>query len=45
MEKFMGLGLKKLIAITVFVWIATVAAKTVLAKHPIAGLSDFIHAV
>ena len=44
-EKFAGVGLLNLIAIWLMIMVLTVMAKVVVAKYPIAGISDIILAV
>lgn len=44
-ESFLGLGLKKLIGIGVFVILFIVILKVVLTKYPVKGVTDVIQAV
>lgn len=44
-EKFMGVGLKKALALWIFIIIMTVVAKVVLNKYPVKGLTDIINTV
>lgn len=44
-ESFLGLGLKKLIGIAVFVILFIVIMKVVLTKYPVKGVSDVMQAV
>jgi hypothetical protein len=44
-EKFLGVGLKKALALWLFFIILTVMAKTILTKYPVAGLSEIVQAV
>lgn len=45
MDKFLGLGLKNLIGVLLFVIIGIVVLKTVLTKHPVKGVSEVVQAV
>lgn len=45
MNKIAGLGLKNLILVAVFVIIFIVIMKTILTKHPVKGVSEFVQAV
>jgi hypothetical protein len=42
---FMGLGLKNLIGIFIFVVVGIVVMKVVFTKYPVKGISDIAHAV
>lgn len=42
---FLGVGLKKAMALWVFFILMTVAAKVILTKYPVAGLSEVVQAV
>jgi hypothetical protein len=44
-EKFLGVGLKKAIAISIFVGLFWVMAKVILTKYPVQGLSEIAQAV
>lgn len=41
--KFAGIGLKNIIVLWLVLMILTVMAKVILAKHPVQGLSEFVH--
>jgi hypothetical protein len=45
MEKFAGLGLKNVLVLWVIFIVLTVMAKTVLTKHHVSGLSEFVQSV
>lgn len=45
MERFLGIGLKKALALLLFYWLMTVMAKVVLTRYPVAGLSEIVQAV
>jgi len=42
---FLGIGFKNVVGIAVFTIILIVVLKVVLAKYPIKGASDIVHAV
>ena len=44
-ENFLGLGVKKLIGISIFVIIFIVMLKVILTKYPVKGVSDVVQAV
>ena len=44
-EKFLGLGLTKILGLWLCLVLLTVGAKTVLTKHPVPGLSEIIQAI
>jgi hypothetical protein len=43
--KFGGLGLKNLIVCALFTMVFIVAMKTILIKHPVAGVTEMVNAV
>lgn len=45
MNKLAGVGLKNLVVISLFTIIFIVMLKTILAKHPVKGVSEVVHAV
>ena len=45
MDKFAGLGLKNMLIISLFTILLIVMLKTILVKHPVEGLSQFVAAV
>lgn len=44
-EKFLGMGLKKAVALWIFFVLMTVMAKVVFTKYPVKGVSEVIHSV
>lgn len=44
-NKFAGLGLKNLILVSLFTMLFIVALKTIMIKHPIAGVTEMVNAV
>lgn len=45
MNKLAGLGIKNLVLVSVFVIIFIVIMKTILTKHHVNGVSEFVQAV
>lgn len=45
MEKFGGVGLKNMLVIALFTIVFIVMSKVILAKYPVKGLSEVVHAV
>lgn len=45
MDKFLGVGLKNLLGITLFTMLFIVALKTVFAKWEVKGISEVVHSV
>jgi hypothetical protein len=43
--KFGGLGLKNMIVCALFTMVFIVAIKTILIKHPVAGVTEMVNAV
>ena len=44
MEKFLGVGLKNALGLWLLFMLLSVMAKTVLTKHEVEGVSDFVRA-
>lgn len=45
MDKFLGLGLKNLFGVLIFIMIGIVITKTILTKYPVKGVSEIVQAV
>lgn len=43
--KFLGVGLTKALSLAIFTMLVIVATKVIMAKHPIAGVSEVIASV
>jgi hypothetical protein len=43
-DKFLGIGLKKALALWLFFILMTVMAKAVLTRYPVSGLSEIVQA-
>ncbi|WP_431806296.1 hypothetical protein [Bacillus pumilus] len=45
MNRLAGVGLKNLIVIAMFTMLFIVGLKVIMAKYPVAGMSEVVHAV